>query len=158
MTTFGIYWDTSSNGNPIVKDGYDDVLCTLFRNEYGAWRVVVNLNTPTGPKSHFSSKLFATLDEASEHAEQLITIRAELEPTPECEPDRIGEWRTQSRKSNGAPTYGRPFGRKHASVKLARSGKWFYVVSVGPNTRDPVGWFDSAESAMAACDAAFGLP
>jgi hypothetical protein len=155
MTTFGIYWETTGNGNLIAKDGGDDIICTVFKNEYGAWRVVVNVASPYGGKKpHFSKEVFASLGEAEDHAEHLISIRSDLKPTPTSGNEDSSPWRMQAKKANGAPTYGRRLGRKHASVRQARTGKWFFVISVGGNTWEPVGWFDSAEKAMAAFDAA----
>jgi hypothetical protein len=155
MAYSSISWEQSSSGNPIIQDGYGQVICTVFKNRYGAWRVVVNLeSTYGGVQSHFSDLHFATVSEAKEHAEQLLEIRHTLKPTPKGQnTEGVSEWRELAKKVNGAPTYGRRLGRKQASVRRAASGQWYYVMSVGSATSAPMGWFATAQGAMTACDA-----
>ena len=150
-----VSWRKSSSGNPVVQHSDGQVICTVFKNAYGAWRVVVNLDSAYGSaQPHFSDQYFSTAGEAKSHAEQLLAIRHTLKPTPKGQSvGSFSAWREQSKKVNGAPTYGRRTGRKQASVKKAASGQWYYVMSVGPATSEPVGWFDTEQAAMAACDA-----
>ena len=154
MTNSFISWGQSTSGNPIIQDGYGRAICTVFKNKYGAWCVVVNLDTTYGGgQSHFSKHIFTTVSEAKEHAKQLLEIRHTLKPTPKAEnTESVSEWREQSKKVNGAPTYGRRFGRKQASVRRAASGQWYYVMSVGSTPSPPEGWFLTPKEAMTACD------
>ena len=154
MTSRHISWEESSNGNPIAKDDYNEVICTVFQNDYGAWGVVINVGDPyIGLRPHYSDKHFVTMEQAQKHAETLIANRHTLEPTQTAgKGGGSMAWRVQAKKCNGAPTYGRQYGSKRASVKQAKSGKWYYVISVGASPSPSVGWFSTHQEAMAACD------
>lgn len=151
-----INWEIASTGSHIVRDvcNYDQVLCTAYRNKLGVWRVVVNVDSPQlGMRPHFDSDEFADLESAKKHAEELIAIRDQLEPTPSIRNENaITTWHVQKTKTNGKPTYGRTVGIKKMSVKCSKYGTWYYFVHGSEFGTSKTEWFKTAEDAMAAAD------
>jgi hypothetical protein len=154
-----IDWEIASTGSHIVREGDDKVLCTVYQRPEGVWRVVVNVDTLLGDQPHFPDRYFFDLHEAKRHAEELLPIRNELEPTPislRGSGPTYSAWREQKTRTNGQPTYGRKAGRYKLSVKCAASGMWYYLrhgMNLAPK---PQGWFRSANEAMAAADKHYG--
>ncbi len=153
-------WEIASTGSHIIRKGYDQVLCTVFRNSYDAWQVAINITDNFGNQApHFSDKRFADIDDAKSHAEFLLSIREELEPT-KVDPCRslttFTDWHQQKTKLNGRPTYGRKAGRISLSVKCAQSGKWYFLAHGEGIASKPEGWFSTAEAAMVGADKKHG--
>jgi len=151
-----IHWETASTGSHVVKDGtgYDDILCTVYQKPVGAWRVMVKVETThTGRQPHYSNEVFLDAQAAKQHAETLLAIRDQLEPTPVRHAKEIfTDWGRQKAKANGKPTFGRKMGRLSVSVKCSSGGSWYFVPYGHNIDPKPVGWFSSADVAMAAAD------
>lgn len=149
------HWETASTGSFIIREYPDEVVCTVYEQPKGVWRVVVNIDTVEGKQPHFSDRHFLRPADAKTYAEELLKIRAELEPTPispHRDRDTYSEWRQQKTQANGQPTFGRKVGRNRLSVKCASSGMWYYLRHGMAVNSKPEGWFASAKEAMAAAD------
>ena len=154
MNTSSVNWDQSYTGNPVVKDDYGDVVCTVYEKPRGVWRVVMNVVDPyLGKQPHFVDEDFPDIEAAKDHAETLLPIRDELKPTPSMKGVlRVTPWRELKKRANGQLTYGREVGTLGVAVKCSQRGSWFYITYVGAETEVPVGWFTTHQEAMNAFD------
>lgn len=154
MNASSVNWEESRAGNPVIKDEWNAVICTVYEKPRGVWRVVANVDDPMlGIQPHFVDEDFPDAEAAKKHAEGLLPIRGTLKATPSKQGVfRVTPWREQNRRSNGQPTYGRHVGELGVTVKNSQRGSWFYTTFKGAETDTPVGWFTTHQEAMSAFD------
>lgn len=147
-------WRENSNGNFVCVDAYDDLIATVFGNAFDAWQIAIN-NNPRG--AFVDGEAYETCEEAIARAEAILDgAPCEFALPAAPRPDTT-DWKQQRKKVLGQPTYGRRLRGLSASVRIASSGKWFYVTyDKSGDTSTPQGWFETAQMAMAAFDQRYG--
>ncbi len=141
-------WTENSNGNFVLREcSGGDVTATVYQTEYGNWQIIIN--------GEYGGKLIA--DENFADAEEAIERADSILSGSPCHVARntantSTEWFKQKSVANGKPTYGRKSGSYSATVKFAKSGKWYFLTYRGAIPGEPQGWFDTAEKAQHACD------
>jgi len=147
-------WHENSKGNFVCIDGYEEAVATVFCNAVGVWQIAIN-NNPRG--TFVDGAAYDIHEEAMERAESILDgahCEFALPTTPR--PDTT-DWKEQRKKVLGRPTYGRRSRGISASVRVASSGKWFFLTyDKSGDTSKPNGWFETAQMAMAAFDQRYG--
>lgn len=137
-------WITNDKGNHIrLCDSGDNILSTVFKKRDNTWGIIDNRS---GEGRLVAGGPYPVSEFAKDRADDIIDNDAKCVYVPK----NTTGWKRQKKLFNGVETYGRKQDGRPLSVKRATSGKWFY--SVYDSNTDPVGWFDSADEAMLACD------
>jgi len=141
-------WTNNEKGNFVRRDFGDSIFATVFKNRRGGWSI---LDSHSGCPELVEAD-FDIADEAMAYADEILSglvkcryVRRRAENTA---------WIKQKTRSNSAETYGRIHHQSGVSVKRATSGTWYYRAHGDGNS--PVGWFATAQQAMAAFDRSVG--
>ncbi len=139
-------WKETANGNYVCIQSGDLVATVFCKNVCDPWKIIINNG---GAGRFVAGEDFDDHREAISRAEAVLS-GATCTLLPIKPKDETTSWKQQKAISNGSPTYGRKYQGSGVSVKKAKSGQWYYNV----HGSTPQGWFDSAEEAMQAFDAA----